>query len=326
MAKIYELLAKKNVSGDLGVEIEAEGARLPFTYEEYWEMKNDNSLRGNFPETACEYVMPKPKTLGKTLEGIKYLIGKGEENKTKWVFSFRTSCHVHLNVLDLEEEQLKALAYLYLLLEEPLMNYCGKTRKHNRFCLRTQDAENTIEVVNHLITQGVKSFVRSFDDGQIRYAAFNLGALKKYGSVEFRGMRGTLDYGVLSNWVSGIMRLKEYVQKHTTIQDVYTRFVDQSPEDFIKEVFGDIAHVFLYKGVEYDMRLSFSITMEIPMGYKAIQNAKPKTEKLNMVFDDLMKEEHLRALFEGVPAAAPQPRPRRIVPRGDVALNLVIQE
>lgn len=296
MEKIYEILAKKNVSGELGVEIEAEGVNLPPTNLLVWGMKDDNSLRGHWPDTRCEYVMPAPKSLGKTLEAIKALEDAGKEAGTKWEFSFRTSCHVHLNVLNFTEDQLKALVYLYLLVEEPMINFCGKTRKNNRFCLRTQDAENTIELITHLITKGVHSFTRSYEDGQIRYSALNLAAIKKYGSVEFRGMRGTIDYGVLSNWVTAITRLRDYSLKYPTVKEIYQRFVSNTPEQFLEEVFGDIWKLFTYKGVDYDMRLAFSISLEIPHVYKRVSE-KPKKEEvlffenaLNKLADEVVRQ------------------------------------
>lgn len=302
MAKISALLTKKNVSGDFGVEIEAEGLRLPYVDGDKWTMEVDHSLRGNFPKSCCEYVLPAPVSMAVANERIKHLIKRGVEEETTWKFSFRTSVHVHLNVLDMEEDALKALIYTYILIEEVMHNYCGKERKHNRFCLRLQDAEHTIEPLVNLMKYGVQVFGGNYHENSIRYAALNLASIKKYGSLEFRGMRGTLDQGVLKNWMGAIYSLRAYANKIGSVKEVYNDFFNSTPEDFLNRVLGEYAEVFKFPGYEDTMRLAYSISIEIPMACIE-KKKKPLASKADLY-------ERIMAVnpFD-VPPPAPRVRP-----------------
>ncbi len=280
MAKIFELLKKKNVSGDFGIEIETEGKRLPQVSAQVWRMENDGSLRGVFPDTRCEYVLPKPVTMKVAKESIKHLIQCGVDQATEWKFSFRTSVHVHLNVLDMEEDALYALIYTYVLLEEVLHNYCGKERKHNRFCLRVQDAEDTIAPMVHLFKNGPYRFAGAWNGDRIRYAAMNLDALTKYGSLEFRGMRGTIDQGVLNNWLSALYNLRAYANKMGSVKAVYLDLMGKGAEAFFEEVLQEYAKVFVFKGYQDAINLAYSLTVELPFTIKEKEQGADKGKEL----------------------------------------------
>lgn len=302
MAKICEILAKKNVSGDLGIEIECEGKNLPLADPLKWTQVHDGSLRGNFPNSCSEYVLPTPLGFAKAMERVEYLIQAGQQNNTTWNFSFRTSMHVHLNVLSMEEKALQALVYLYSLVEPVLHSYCGKERRHNRFCLRIQDAEDTIQPMVYLVTKGVYDFSRTFAADNIRYAALNLASLAKYGSIEFRGMRGTLDLGVVRNWCGAILRLRTYAEMCGSIEEVYRRFLDTPADEWFDSVLEEYANTFKYKGYEDDLRMSYSLTLEIPTAYKITMDRQKRIEEEEKLF--------------AVPKNKIVPAPNRFVPRG----------
>lgn len=261
MEKIYEILNKKEVRGEIGLEVEAEGKYLPTGNLPSWNIENDGSLRGVFPDTRAEYVFRKPLPINEVKEALKELFNEGVRIGTKWEFSYRCSTHVHLNILDLTVDELNALVYTYLLLEEPLVRYCGRERIHNRFALRTQDAEQTLEYIHFLLSEGPAALALR-NENQIRYAGLNLAALQKYGSLEFRSMRGTSDQGVLNNWIEAIYCLKKFC-KEKTLQQVKQMFIELDSEAFAKEVLGDLYNVFKYVKLPYDMRFSFSLSLPI---------------------------------------------------------------
>lgn len=277
MPKIFQKLGLGSaLKGDIGIEIECEGNGLvgiPRDVNDYWHTEVDNSLRGDYPFCAAEYVLNQPimfKEVAPALKNLSNVLAASELN-----FSFRTSVHVHVNVQDMEEDAMLALVYTYLLLEEPLLNYCGRERKGNRFCLRLQDAEGIMGVINTLIDKGTDRLFGYYTQDMIRYASLNLAALQKYGSVEFRGMRGTLDQGVLNNWIGSLFSLKKYA-KDKTIKDVYNHFVDAGPEQFMEDVLKDYAKVFTYAKVEQDLMTSFSLSIDLIRSYElAVEARKP---------------------------------------------------
>lgn len=290
MKKIYELLAQKPKKGDVGIEIECEGTHLPMQVAKHWKIENDPSLRGGFPNNCCEYVLSEPILIKDVKTAVKEILDAAEKEGSKFNFSFRTSVHVHVNVQQLTEEELHAMIYTYLLLEEPLMSYCGKERKANRFCLRIRDAENTLMYVNSLIAKGVNTNVLR-DDGMLRYSSINLGSLQKYGSIEFRGMRGTIDIGVIDNWTRALFALKEYAVGKT-VKDVFTFYVNNSPKKFMKEVMPDVYKNFEFPKYEQEIAKSFSLSLDVAYASFKLKEMKEAKEnaRVKLKIDDRIWE------------------------------------
>lgn len=294
MKKIFELLGLSSaLKGDVGIEIECEGNNLSMAEEKeskYWKTVNDGSLRGEFPHNSAEFVLVRPITIPTVKDALNELQSIQKDATLR--FSFRTSVHVHVNVQTLTELQLLTFVYLYLLLEEPLMNYCGKERKGNRFCLRLADAENMLEAITKWVG-GHFDNIRVYPEG-MRYSAINLAALRKYGSVEFRGMRGTMDQGVLLNWVNALHTLREHARTARDPQEIYEAFCNAGVTEFIAKIFGDQAPLFMYPRVEKDVCRSFSLSIDIPAMFvrnKArFTEEQPKEIKKKSKYDQISEE------------------------------------
>lgn len=331
MKKIFELLGLSSaLKGDVGIEIECEGNNLKMAEEKeskYWKTVNDGSLRGEFPNNAAEYVLVRPIAMPAVKDALTELGNIQKDSILK--FSFRTSVHVHVNVQTLTELQLLNFVYLYLLLEEPLMNYCGKERKGNRFCLRLADAENMLDAITKWVT-GHFDHIRLLPEG-MRYSSINLAAIKKYGSVEFRGMRGTMDQGVLLNWVTALHTLREHARTARDPQEIYEAFCNAGVTEFIAKIFGDQAPLFMYPRVEQDVCRSFSLSIDLPAMFIRHKERfteeppKEKKTKYQEMFEKVRAEEDfvpVNHAGEGVmderawrdipmPPIAPVPRVRR---------------
>lgn len=302
MKKVAEILGLRKTAGDFGIEIEVEGAKLPGALVKgagLWKIVDDGSLRGRFPDQRAEYVLINPvqhKSVKQALEALSSDLAKSELD-----FSFRTSCHVHVNVQELTDVQLQNFVYAYLLLEEILVNYCGEERVNNRFCLRFRDAEGLYETLYDLFSNGVKSLARVNGD-QVRYAALNLHAVRKYGSLEFRSMRGTLEVDVLTTWIDALNALRNYAMKVENPTKIFDEFNKLSRKAFVTRVLGNVADKFFYRGMEDALNLSFSITLDFPFLHKYYQERVKKEEK------NIIKWNDLEAF---VPVAPVNPRIRR---------------
>ncbi len=278
MKKIWELLKLKQVEGSVGIEIETEGRNLVPIDTALWRTEDDGSLRGHFPDQRAEYVLRKPININKVEDALDELIN--EQKDAKLNFSFRCSVHVHINVSNLTYHQFLAFLYLTILLEEPLMNMCGEERKANRFCLRIADAEAYIPYLSGLFTHGPEFFKR-FDASNVRYSAINIASVKKYGSLEFRGMRGTMDKEVIVPWVQTLYRLREYAKKlgdPLAVQEMYTKL---SNYEFAKRCLGVNHKHFHAEQCEDGMNRSYSLSIDLPYAYKAYEEKpeEPKVEK-----------------------------------------------
>lgn len=229
--------------GEVGIEIEVDGFDLPNIDNKYWRTEHDGSLNGG----GREYVMKKPvqsDLIGPTLEGLKSLIFESGQP----VNSVRAGVHVHINVQDLTVVQLYNLFTLYILLEEVLVKWCGKSREGNLFCLRTCDAEWLIfRLINAAQT---KEFIPYFHDDDLRYASMNVKALTEYGSLEFRAMRSTMDMKAISNWAKMLLNLKRKSQEFDNPKDIIQGFSAGEVRGVLQQFLGDRAESFSYDGMQ----------------------------------------------------------------------------
>jgi len=266
--KVYEILAlNKPIVGQWGIEIEAEGEGMKATESKWWRSEDDGSLRGRFPGSRHEWVLKKPIDLEKVEQSLLDLVK--EQHAAKINFSFRTSVHVHMNVQELTFAQVANVLYTYLLLEEPLINYCGESRRGNRFCLRLRDAEGLMAHILNLIDIGEKGLVKIKQDN-IRYAAINLEAIKKYGSIEFRGMRGTMDVHTILTWVNLLNSIKQFAVAMEDVEAIHDMFRKLGAKEFMKKVFGPLTKE-LVGEFERDINYSYSLSLDLPYAYKAFK-------------------------------------------------------
>jgi len=194
--------------GDVGMELEVEGLRpLPQINEKKWRSKEDGSLRGY----SMEYYNSEPVRTGDTLHPrIKYLTDKlAEPELGVYRDSPRTSFHVHNNVSGFTPVQVWTSAAAFWLLENLLVKFCdagSQTREGNCFCLRLADAEASMPYLLKDLKQPRDPFLNC-DNDRIRYMGLNLSAVRRFGSLETRTMRGTVDPDVLAMWAQENFKL-----------------------------------------------------------------------------------------------------------------------
>jgi len=298
MKKVSELFKTKAVKGDVGVEIEVEGKGLSIVDTAVWRTESDGSLRGEFPTTCAEYIFQTPivvSAVKAAIISLKESLGP----KAVFEFSHRTSVHVHVNVQKLEYQQLLAMMYTYLLLEEPLTSFAGKKRKGNNFCLRAIDAEGLIDTLNQMFGMGENGSLMIRNDA-VRYSAMNIEALKKYGSLEFRVMEGNMDEERIQTWCSALVMLREYGEALGTPEAVYDRFNALGVDAFLDDVLGHLSHLFKYAKVERDVLTSFSITLDLPFAFKRYIKALGQRAEGKWFIGDLLSyEDAIKAQKDG---------------------------
>jgi len=298
MTQLYQVLNKAApVAGDFGIEVEVEGRNLVVINNEVWKTERDGSLRGE----AQEYILTKPlprNKIRKALDLLSHRLRNAELN-----FSSRTSVHVHMNMTDCSYNQILNTVYTYLLLEEPLVTYCGKARRGNRFCLRLQDAEGIMDILTFLFKGKIEDILRIPHDN-IRYASINLESLQKYGSLEFRAMKGTLDPETLDTWVEAIHRIKEFSKNVESPIDIYNLYLQKTSKQFIDTVLGDISDKFYYPRINNDMSRSFSLSIDLPYTFKS-RKKTDSTSKTSLPYSDPIIEPRLAAAFLRDPRPVP---------------------
>lgn len=261
-------LRGKSRRGDIGIEFEIEGRNLPRTIEgDYWQVTNDGSLRGE----AYEYVARIPfshKVVSDRVDQLKrHFIGSGIRIDD----SPRTSVHVHINVQKFMLQEVYSAITAYMILEGLLIEYSGESRNGNNFCLAYSDSEYITMLLVDNLTRG--NFLNVGSTDTIRYSALNLAALSKYGSLEFRSMRGVScpkDFDEADIWARGVYNLCQYGKRVNNPQDVVMNFSATPLEEFVKSIVGEELstrlfskctniHKKLYDGLDNALNIAFAI-------------------------------------------------------------------
>lgn len=200
--KFYKAKAHR---GQFGVEVEVEFLNNAIYNVEFfnaWKIVPDHSLR----HVGLEFTSGSPWSYLKTLESLQILC-EYISRQAHVAVSPRTSVHVHVNMLKFSPIQIWTAACAYWMLEPLLFKVCGPTRQNNLFCLRLIDAEHLLDACIADITNNDYPFKYFNDFNDIRYAGLNMSALRKFGSIEFRGMRGIYRYNKLKLWLSICQRV-----------------------------------------------------------------------------------------------------------------------
>ncbi len=245
MLLVRDLLKLKKETGELGIEIEVEGDNIPPNTLKYWRKEQDGSLRGE----SGEFVLKKPLDVKGVQAALAELDQAYKDNGTEVSNSIRAGVHVHVNVQDLSVNQLMCFITTYLILENILVKWCGKSREGNLFCLRCKDAEAWLQTLE---TALARHDLRLLGSDHIRYASVNLKALTQYGSIEFRAMRGTRDLDAIYQWATVLRSIKEFSKQYATPMDVMGDCLTDV-SSFAMRSLGDNFKAFTYEGYQKDI-------------------------------------------------------------------------
>lgn len=243
--KIGSLLHRNILEGaHFGVEVEVEGCGLPSRVNGF-SVVQEGSLRPVNGEDGKEYVFKQPSPIDTTCELIYKLNSVLHKEGSFPEFSNRTSVHVHVNVTDMTVEQWFNFLFLWVLFEEAMLDYCGESRKGNLFCLSSQNAEGFMFTLEEVIRTGVIPILGD----EVRYSAVNVAATPKYGSVEFRSMRGTTDPEILIPWISTLSHLRCVAMEYETPQVMLEEVID-NPFRFISKLFQEDHFIWKHDDLE----------------------------------------------------------------------------
>lgn len=274
--------------GEFGLEIETEATK---NYEipkfSFWEVHNDNSLRGPAPR---EYVLRQPLLFKDVPEALREF--KDKTAKIEFIQdSITTSIHVHINMLNETWLTFGNFLTVYSLVENLLVRYAGEDRKGNMFCLPMCDAEENFKsMLNLLHMIEAKRYDRLMLDRETtKYSALNLGSLANLGSLEQRSFRGVTDTDVIYQWISILHRILEYSRQKQTPIDFVSIWKEKGPE-VLTDIFGPDRKLLKLADEDELLEKNFWYSINIANAIKdwnALDKApkpkKPKTKDLETV-------------------------------------------
>lgn len=223
--------------GDVGIELEVEGRRLPtgeyvgLNTKNVWRYAVDHSLRG---EENAEYVLRTPISFDEVPTAVASLWSLFASNESRLDDSNRTSVHIHLNVQEWYINRITSFAALFFSLEEFLVQWCGEYRVGNLFCLRAKDAPSLCIDLQQYIRRSMQYDLSD----NLHYANLNFQALAKFGSLEVRAMRGVTDPEILITWVDILRRIYDQSKNFEDPRDVCNMFSAEGPLAYAEAILG----------------------------------------------------------------------------------------
>lgn len=244
LSKIIDFRSGRQ-TGLIGLEIEAEGKQLVTETFKYWSCHTDNSLRETDGHPAREYVLRQPLSYEDVVKALDYLERKLVQAESSLVFSSRTSVHVHLNCQAYTVKQLYCFILLYLVFEEVFIDWASPERAGNLFCLRAKDSDFYVQMLESVLKQ--QSFKSWRED--LRYSACNVNSIVKFGSLEFRALRGTIDSNLILTWIRLLCIIQEQAEKYDNPIEIVEDFNRLGPLPFFKKILQDDKTIGLFSNM-----------------------------------------------------------------------------
>lgn len=216
----------------VGIEVEVEGIQgrdsWPFRW---WTVKHDGSL-SNGLEFVTEPVWGTAIT-----EALNEMSELFKEEPP--YLSFRTSVHVHVNVLDMEPSELEHFIKLYLFYEPALFRLHNDwNRYENIFCVPAKKSVRIQDAYAKLIRDVGRGSCRP-NYVSSKYAALNPNSVSNFGTLEFRHMGGSADMDRVSQWINILLQMK-------------VAALNGEPFDRPRQVFGPIHDDLIIKDQDID--------------------------------------------------------------------------
>ena len=248
MKKMYEIFEKDNdavgcnaspylVSNTMvGIEHELEGYNEDIRVGG-WKTEHDPSLRNG----GIEFILDGPQggaRLATSIENMHNMIDRHPE----LIANERTSTHIHIDARDMTTRQLLNMIVVYTTFEHAIFAMCEQSRTDNNFCVPSyKNGGLTDRVRRAYLNPDSDSAVHALAHSNYRYAAMNLSALSRFGSIEFR-MSGTLtDKDKLFDWINIFLSIKAFavLLGEDDVQDTIARMSKMEAPRLTSFIFGE---------------------------------------------------------------------------------------
>ncbi len=268
----------------VGIEVELENIRTSFPASRNWRVEGDGSLRNH----GAEFVFRNPLGGRDLFHAIVELDSHLFENNPD--ASWRCSTHVHLDVRDMDANQLKNLFIAYIVYERVLFRCSGWHRLKNNFCPALCFAQQMLEVLSLNWHKRDDRFMNGIRNNWDKYSAMNVIPMGNYGSVEFRMSEAKWRKGHLIKHCNRLLSLKELAMGW-----------DGTQEELISHLVGAVPTTVIKKGLPKDIG---DITEDLEIG------AKLAFDVLNMAELRRKSAESRREVLGNLPDDSPRFQPR----------------
>jgi len=260
----------------VGIEIELENCPLmnnsAIDELNLWYVTEDSSLRGDYPvELKFRYPLGGADIVY-ALEQLERVI---ESRNIKPDINMRTSLHVHMDVRDLDTQELLTLCAGYVSTEPLLLEFAGKHRKENIYCLPWYKAEHTLLMFDRVDKLLSEESVFMCSHGSHKYSALNMKALHDRGSIEFRFSEAHYHCDDILKYVNILLKLKKFARDNAAnLFEVPKMVSGSSVKSFIDNIYGEYGDIMYYPGCESAVLRGARLAQRMLMGDKIAHAAE----------------------------------------------------
>lgn len=229
MHTVGEMLGLRDIlqGPRLGIEVEVEGMHATkerlndhgerMSLGSMWTVTTDGSLRND----GVEIVTKRSIHVNEIDKALSYVANEFAEEENSPTFGVRTSTHVHLNVQDLSIPQVIVLVALAGAWEPITQRYIKEARRTNLFCVPLHSCAGYQRQLRRAYHSRTQDIAVQHAAAIGKYSSINLGRLSSLGTVEFRAMHGADDLAHIGNWCRMLVRMKDMVQKFSSLDDAF---------------------------------------------------------------------------------------------------------
>lgn len=190
----------------------------------FWKVVKDGSLR-----KGTEFIFAEPLSganISEALSRMQSFLDVYRRHGKPVSLSDRTSVHVHLDVRDLNDDELMSLVLVYMLVERVIFKYINPFRSKNTYCRPLTDSsfKYSYAVICKEADRSPGHFIQAIKHHCDKYSALNVLPTSSYGSVEFRHHHGTSDMSKVKEWINIILAIKRTAKGYPikTLLDIYS--------------------------------------------------------------------------------------------------------
>jgi hypothetical protein len=234
---------------DLGIEIELEGFHKYGNCQlqhPFWHVVDDGSLRNSGREFILTY----------RAHGGNYTPVRGLDFVTalddwkKWLAVYiekyaapqttkRTSIHVHVDVREMDVDQISRLILLYATFEPTLFALMNNGREEEIYCMPfSKNWGGKVRASGIINNSNSGSQVHAALHNAQKYESMNIHSIVQRGSIEFRIHHGTTDIEEMIRWVNILLCLRRAaMDENIQLMDYSTQASSIGLINFVGTVF-----------------------------------------------------------------------------------------
>lgn len=332
--KMAELTGVPEKQGDIGLELEIEGERLP-TEITGWDIHSETSLRGkggrtvireeSQEDTPREYVTARPVLYRSLLPKLRTLNAALTRTGVTVNLTQRASTHIHLNMGPETLQTFLSFVMTFCAVEPLLLRLCGPMRNGNLFCLPSYETGELAHTIRALVKRYAKKASTKVNlyswPSRGKYACLNLDPMATQGSVEVRCFPNSIDPEVVDSWARWLVVMRDQ-SRTVNIAEALDRWYDR-PSTLTDSIFGFPARRTLEQACERQtpgqlVQFGIENAYEVWRTTQPLYTSAPEEEEAPDVVG--AEEQDSGEMFTYAEATPPQPLnvTRRVINEWDV--------